>query len=87
MGDRSVASELIDTQVKPFVVNDIGGEWLTAMRSTSRAVADAYAQAVAALRAEAQPVFGIPGDLGPAWLPSGGSPGPVLAATADAADR
>ncbi|WP_454788779.1 hypothetical protein [Mycolicibacterium lutetiense] len=70
VGDRSAASELIDTQVKPFVVNDIGGDWLTAMRSTTRAVADAYAQAVAALRAEAQPVFGIPGELGPVWLPS-----------------
>ncbi|MGV0738640.1 hypothetical protein ABQF35_18350 [Mycobacterium syngnathidarum] len=67
MGDRSAASELIDAQVKPFVANDIGGDWLTAMRNTTRAVADAYRQALAALRAEALPVFGIPGELGPAW--------------------
>lgn len=85
VGDRSAASELIDTQVKPFVANDIGGNWLTAMRSTTRAVADAYAQAAAALRAEAQPVFGIPGELGPAWLPSGASAGPALALAAEAA--
>lgn len=75
VGDRSAASELIDTQVKPFVANDIGGDWLTAMRSTTRAVADAYSQAVAALRAEAHPAFGIPGELGPVWLPTGASPG------------
>lgn len=66
LGDRSAASELIDTQVKPFVVNDIAGDWLAAMRSTTRAVADAYGQALAGLRAEALPVFGIPGELGPA---------------------
>lgn len=65
LGDRSAASELIDTQVKPFVANDIGGDWLAAMRSTTRAVADAYGQALAGLRAEALPVFGIPGELGP----------------------
>lgn len=87
VGDRSAASELIDTQVKPFVANDIGGDWLTAMRSTTRAVADAYAQAVAALRAEAHPAFGIPGELGPVWLPTGASPGPAPALAADAADR
>lgn len=87
VGDRSVASELIDTQVKPFVVNDIGGDWLAAMRSATRAVGDAYAQAVAALRAEVLPVFGIPGELGPAWVPSGAPPGPALASAADAADR
>ncbi|MEV0670977.1 hypothetical protein [Mycobacterium sp. NPDC050441] len=87
VGDRSVASELIDTQVKPFVFNDIGGDWLTAMRGTTRAVADSYAQAVAALRAETLPVFGIPGELGPVWLPSSAPAGPAVALAADAADR
>ncbi|OBB28512.1 hypothetical protein A5792_21460 [Mycolicibacterium peregrinum] len=87
VGDRSAASELIDTQVKPFVANEIGGDWLTAMRNTTRAVADAYAQAVAALRAEAHPVFGIPGELGPVWLPAGAPPGSAPALAADAADR
>ncbi|MGV0813497.1 hypothetical protein ABQF34_16160 [Mycolicibacterium boenickei] len=69
VGDRAAASELVDTQVKPFVANDIGGDWLSAMRGATRAVADAYAEAIAALRAEAVPVFGIPGVLGPAWSP------------------
>jgi hypothetical protein len=80
VGDRSAASELIDTQVKPYVVNDIGGDWLTAMRSATRAVADAYADAIDALRAEALPVFGIPGELGPAWTASSAVPGVILAA-------
>lgn len=88
MGDRSAASELIDTQVKPFVVNDIGGDWVMAMRGTSRAVADAYARAVTALRTEGSPVFGIPGDLGPVWLPSTPeSRHPAVALAADTADR
>lgn len=88
MGDRSAASELIDTQVKPFVVNDIGGDWVMAMRSTSRAVADAYAHAVTALRTEVSPVFGIPGDLGPVWHSSTPeSRHPALALAADTADR
>lgn len=67
VGDLSAASELIDTQVKPFVANDIGGDWLTAMRSAAHAVTDAYAEAISALRAEALPTFGVPGELGPAW--------------------
>ncbi|MBP2453891.1 hypothetical protein [Mycolicibacterium lutetiense] len=87
-GDRSAASELIDAQVKPFVANDIGGEWLTAMRGMTRAVADAYAQALTALRAEVSPMFGIPGELGPVWLPSTPeSRHPALALAADTADR
>ncbi|NOQ62616.1 hypothetical protein HGK73_31785 [Mycolicibacterium fortuitum] len=79
LGDRSAASELIDTQVKPFVVNDIAGDWLAAMRSTTRAVADAYGQALAGLRAEALPVFGIPGELGP--VRAAPVPPPVAAGT------
>ncbi|MUL81332.1 MULTISPECIES: hypothetical protein [unclassified Mycolicibacterium] len=84
VGDRSAASELIDKQVKPFVSNDIGGDWLTAMRGTTLAVADAYADAIAALRAEALPVFGIPGDLGPAWVASSA---PARTGLAPASDR
>ncbi|MGV0741310.1 hypothetical protein [Mycolicibacterium sp. XJ870] len=67
LGDRSVASELIDQQVKPFVHNDIGGDWLGAMRTATAAVADAYGAAVSALRAGPVTVFDIPGDLGPTW--------------------
>lgn len=75
VGDRAAASELIDAQVKPFVANDIAGDWLTAMRGATRAVADAYADAIAALRAEPLPVFAIPGELGPVRSSIGPQPG------------
>lgn len=78
LGDRDAASELIDTQVKPFVDNDIGAEWVSAMRSASTAVSDAYASAITALTATPAPVFEIPGDLGPSWTPR-----PFTAAPAD----
>ncbi|AKS36789.1 hypothetical protein AFA91_31115 [Mycolicibacterium goodii] len=57
-GDRSAASELIDQEVRPFVAGGIAGDWVAAMRSTTAAVTDAYADAVAALRAAPTPVFG-----------------------------
>ncbi|WP_235657754.1 hypothetical protein [Mycolicibacterium setense] len=69
LGDRAAASELIDAQVKPFVDNDIGADWVPAMRAASAAVADAYAAALAALADGPAPVFEIPGDLGPTWIP------------------
>ncbi len=75
VGDLSAASELIDTQVKPFVANDIGGDFLTAMRGAAHAVADAYAEAISALRAETLPTFGVPGELGPAWAGPVAPPG------------
>jgi hypothetical protein len=68
-GDRAVASELIDQQVKPFVNNDIGSDWLTAMRAAIAAVTDAYEAATAELSAEPAAVFDVPGDLGPSWTP------------------
>lgn len=82
VGDRSAACELIEAQVKPFVAQDIGGDWLTAMRSAMRAVADAYGQALAALHAEVLPVFGIPGELGPVWAAPIPPPGEFPAASA-----
>ncbi|ART71839.1 hypothetical protein BTO20_27800 [Mycobacterium dioxanotrophicus] len=69
LGDRDTASELMDAQVKPFVDNDIGVEWLSAMRSAHTAVSDAYASAITALTDTPAPVFEIPGDLGPSWTP------------------
>lgn len=68
-GDRSVASELIDQQVKPFVDNDIRSDWLTAMRAAMAAVTDAYDAATAELTAEPIAMFDVPGDLGPSWTP------------------
>ncbi|ORA21976.1 hypothetical protein [Mycobacterium aquaticum] len=69
LGDRDTASELIDAQVRPFVDNDIGVEWVSAMRSAHTAVSDAYASAITALTDTPVPVFEIPGDLGPSWTP------------------
>ena len=68
-GDRAAASELIDQQVKPFVDNDIRGDWLAAMRSATAAVMDLYDAATAELAAERAAVFEVPGDLGPSWAP------------------
>lgn len=65
-GDRAAASELVDTAVKPFVDNDIGGEWLVAMRSAVATVTAAYERAVDEIDGEPSPVFDIPGDFGPA---------------------
>jgi uncharacterized protein YukE len=68
-GDRAAAAELVDRAVKPFVDNSVRVELLTAMRATMSAVADAYQRATAEIAAEYQPVFDVPGDLGPTWSP------------------
>jgi uncharacterized protein YukE len=67
-GDRSVASELIDQQVEPFVANDIRADWLEAMRAGSASVTAAYDTAIARLRARPHMVFEVPGALGPEWI-------------------
>src|ERR1700754_1136120 len=64
-GDRAVASELIDQQVKPFVDNDIRSDWLTAMQKAMTAVGAAFDTATGVLTGEAAPFFEVPGDLGP----------------------
>lgn len=76
-GRHDAASELIDTQVKPFVDNDIGVDWVSAMRSASTSVSDAYASAITELTDGPIPVFEIPGDLGPSWLPRMGPTVPI----------
>ncbi|MGV0715592.1 hypothetical protein ABQE93_09315 [Mycolicibacterium sp. XJ662] len=68
-GDRAVASELVDQEVKPFVANVIGGEWMTAMRAAVDAIEAAYDAVTAELASEGDAVFAVPGDLGPAWTP------------------
>ncbi|RAV17172.1 hypothetical protein DQP55_04065 [Mycolicibacterium sp. GF69] len=70
-GDRATASELIDQEVKPFLDNVIGGQWLAAMRTAVDAVEAAYEAATAELTAQAGVTFDVPRDLGPAWTPSG----------------
>jgi len=68
-GDRAAASERVDQEVKPFVAKDIGGGWLTAMRSAMTAVMKLYDVATSELSAEPDAVFDVPGDLGPSWTP------------------
>ncbi len=88
LGNRDAASELIDAQVKPFVDNDIGADWVPAMRSATAAVADAYAAALAALADGPAAVFEIPGDLGPSWTPHIGAavrPDPPMGSAATVA--
>jgi len=68
-GDRAAASELVDRDVKPFVADDIRGQWLTAMRSAIAAITDAYDAAVAEVISEVPVAFDVPSDLGPTWSP------------------
>lgn len=69
-GDRAAASELVDQEVKPFVDNAVGGQWLSAMRATARAVQAAYDGANAELASQTIPAFPVPAMLGPAWTPA-----------------
>lgn len=64
-GDRAVASELVDQEVKPFVDNVIGGQWLSAMRTAAEAIEAAYEGASAELASGATTTFEVPGELGP----------------------
>ncbi len=78
-GDRAVASELIDQQVKPFVDNDIRSDWLTAMQKAMAAVSAAFDDATSVLTGEPAAPFEVPGDLGPASMPSPPSATPATA--------
>ena len=87
-GDRSVASELIDQQVEPFVANDIRADWLEAMRAASASVSAAYDTAVARMGAGTQPIFEVPGALGPEWVapleqPAAAAAAPLAASVRD----
>lgn len=92
-GDRAAASELIDQQVKPFVDNDIRGDWLAAVRSAISTLSGSYDAATAGLTSIASVHFDVPAELGPtsvppkqpAAAPVGDDPAPVTrAATATA---
>lgn len=64
-GDRAVASELVDQQVKPFVDNDIRTDWVGAMQKAMAAVSAAFEAATDRLTADVPAAFEVPGDLGP----------------------
>lgn len=63
-GDVPTASELVDQQVKPFVDNDIGAEWLSEMRAGFDRVVDAFDTAIARLEASPAARFDVPGESG-----------------------
>ena len=84
-GDRAVASELIDQQVKPFVDNDIRSDWLSAMQKAMAAVATAFDAATGILTGELPATFEVPGDLGPSPLPSSRPDSPTAADVAGTA--
>lgn len=68
-GDVPTASELVDQQVKPFVDNDIGAEWLGEMRAGFDRVVNAFDTAIARLEASPAPRFDVPGESGAAAQP------------------
>ena len=86
-GDRGVASEFVDQQVKPFVDNDIRTEWLAAMQKAMAAASAAYDEATSVLTGDPATPFEVPGDLGPVSTPSSPVVAPVaeVASTAPAA--
>lgn len=77
-GDRVSASELVGTEVEPFVDNDIRLDWVTAMRAARDAVADSFDDATTAVKREPV-VFAVPEDLGPTWSPAGAAAAPTPA--------
>lgn len=68
-GDVPTASELVDQQVKPFVDNDIGAEWLSEMRAGFDRVVNAFDTAIARLEASPAARFDVPGESGAAAQP------------------
>ena len=67
--DDERAAEVVETQVMPYVDNDVRGEWVAAVRSAQDGSAAAYSAAVAAAEPGAGVAFAIPGDLGPVLEP------------------
>ncbi len=66
----AAAIGLVESRIVPYVDGEIGGDWLTAMRSGTAAVAAAYDEALDRLRVHARPRFEQP-------VPPGGvRPGP-----------
>jgi hypothetical protein len=76
------SASVVDTQVKPFVDHDIGGEWVPAMHAAAGQVVAAYRDAVDGMGARVGVWFEVPGDLGPRYVPPP-SAAPVAAAAAE----
>lgn len=76
-GDLSAASEIVDQQVKPFVLRAVSGDLLPALHDAADAVAAAYDSAIAAVTPAAVS-FAVPVVLTPDWTPHSSSPVPQL---------
>ncbi|ORA14110.1 hypothetical protein, partial [Mycobacterium arosiense] len=63
-GDRDGAADVIRQQVMPYVDNDIGNDWLTAVRAASDGVDTSYAMVIDKMAAVPTARFEFPGDLG-----------------------
>ncbi|OMC08809.1 hypothetical protein A5735_20135 [Mycolicibacter heraklionensis] len=75
------AAEVVDKQVMPYVADDVGGEWVAAVRKARDGIDAAYRAAVAAAEPAVGVVFAIPGDLAPVGQSDGaglGVPSPVV---------
>ena len=74
-GDLATASEIVDRQVRPFVLQAVSGDLLPALQSASDAVAAAYDSAVAAVT-PAGLSFAVPVVLTPEWAPPAAAAAP-----------
>jgi len=82
-GDQSVASEVVDQQIAPFVDAVVFGEVVPALQSATEDVVQAYDSAISAV-SPAAVRFDIPGDFGPAVAASSFGPAIGTAAMASA---
>lgn len=73
-GSGTEGGEVIDAQVKPFVDNAIGVEWLREMRAAAGAADEAYRAAADALADRVPARFEVPGELGPRRMPAVAAP-------------
>ncbi|WP_418005079.1 hypothetical protein ACNO8X_09625 [Mycobacterium sp. PDNC021] len=82
-GDVATASEIVDQQVKPFVLRVVSGDLLPALRDASEAVVAGYDSALAVVT-PASVSFGVPVVVTPEWVPPPSSQ-PTAAPTYQAA--
>lgn len=68
VGDVATASEIVDQQVKPFVLRVVSGDLLPALRDASEAVAAGYDSAIAVVT-PASVSFAVPVVVTPEWVP------------------
>ncbi|MUL77254.1 hypothetical protein [Mycolicibacterium sp. CBMA 226] len=78
-GDLAAASEVVDQQVKPFVVRVVAGDLVPALQDASDAVAAAYDSAITAVT-PATVSFAVPFVMTPEWTPPASSLPPAAPA-------